>query len=112
MSRYRLISLMILASFAVLLIVGCSSSPEDIYLGDWERVEKSQFGPEEDWATISKQGDTLYWEDSNGKFPATLANDELAIDVGGFPAAATFDRNKEILTYSVHGTTILYKRKE
>jgi hypothetical protein len=95
----------------VLFLAGCAVSPEEKFLGDWERIEKSEYGEEEDWAKVTRTDDGLMWEDCNGKFPATLEAGELLIDVDGFPAMAIYDETSGILTYMVHGNPIQYKKK-
>lgn len=112
MSDYGKICLSVMVAAALLCMTGCAGSPQNRFVGDWERVEKSGFGESQDRARVTVSGDSLFWEDSNGKFPATMEDNHMMIDVDGFAAMATFDEASGILTFIVHGNSILYKRKE
>jgi hypothetical protein len=112
MSEYGRVCLSVMLAAALLFLIGCAGSPQNKFVGDWERVEASGYGESQDWARVSMSGDSLFWEDSNGKFPASMEDGHMMIDVDGFAAMATFDEATGVLTFIVHGNSIEYKRKE
>jgi hypothetical protein len=112
MSVYGRIFLSVMVAAALLCLIGCAGSPQNKFVGDWERAEKSGYGESQDWARVTMSGDSLFWEDPNGRFPATMENSHMMIDVDGFAAMATLEEASGIMTYIVHGNSILYKRKE
>jgi hypothetical protein len=112
MTEYGRICLSVMVAAALLFFIGCAGSPQNKFVGDWERVEKSGYGESQDWARVTMAGDSLFWEDPNGRFPATLEDGHMMIDVDGFAAMATLDETSGILTFIVHGNSVLYKKKE
>lgn len=112
MSDYGRICLTAIVAALLLCFLSCAGAPQNKFVGDWERVEKSGFGETEDWARVTMSGDSLFWENSSGKFAATMEDDHMMIDVDGFAAMATYDDATGVLTFIVHGNSIQYKKRE
>ena len=100
--------------FVAALIFGlaaCSTAPEKMFLGDWVKVDESGSPASDVWVRVTKTGYDLFWENPDGKFPASFENESLNIDFDGFPATAALDAATGILIFTVHGNEIRYQKK-
>jgi uncharacterized lipoprotein YehR (DUF1307 family) len=99
MKKKNIILFLIISSF-IFTLTSCGDGSD--FIGYWKN--------EDDYVKVEKNGDNYTWIDEDGEYPATMEDEKLIVDGGGIEATVTYNKDDDVLLFSLFGDQDRYEK--